>query len=251
MDELEASLDTAIYMVCISIRLILKKSEDDTKEKSELESIMHSLLLINELPLIDDPKYMDRCARMFYATISELPMSSNTEIVRLWSNWHRNELDNMVNRSQQYITVIAVSQNLDEMNRDDQDEEDEDVENDFLHKNEGVSGAVGYLRLIYYACILGGRLDTPERIQRERATEAEEMKFIQDSSINSDEVNYEIPITYRLDPLEESLDLRPIDCREPLLPFTRFINEVANQYINIQQVTLNLNFISLFSYFNI
>ena len=40
----------------------------------------------------------------------------------------------------------------------------------------GISGAVGCLRLIYYACIVGGRLDKAENIKRERELEAEDIK---------------------------------------------------------------------------
>ena len=38
----------------------------------------------------------------------------------------------------------------------------------------------------------------------------------------------------RLDPLEELLNIRLIDCREPKIPFDQFINEVANKHIDIQ-----------------
>ena len=44
-------------------------------------------------------------------------------------------------------------------------------------------------------------------------------------------------LTSRLDPLEEILNIRLIDCREPKIPHDQFINEVANKHIDIQSHT--------------
>jgi hypothetical protein len=85
---------------------------------------------------------------------------------------------------------------------------------------------------------MGGRLDSPEQIKIERDLELEEIKLIETSSA-SDENNTIFNDTTnvlntRLDPLEEALNIRPIDCREPKIPLDQFVNEVANKYIDIQ-----------------
>ena len=136
--------------------MILKKAE--TTSESDLVKIMHALLIVNELPMLEDPKYMDQCARIFYTTFSELPTRASVKIVQLWSKWTSDELKIFLDKLQQYITVCIISKNLEEEpNRNDEDDEDDDPMSDknCLHNNEGISGAVGCLKLLYYASALG------------------------------------------------------------------------------------------------
>jgi hypothetical protein len=207
--ELEKCIDMAIYTLCFKIRMTLKRID---LPETELDQILHAILVVNELPLLEDPKYMDRCAKIFYATINELPVLGAAKIAKLWSKWHSDELKVYLNKAQQYVTVVVISKNLDEESNRANDEDDDDFnenEKTCLHKNEGVSGAVGYLRLVYYASILGGRVDSEEQIRKERALEVEEMGVFEDTlaneengSIFSENINM---TTHMLDPLEKEL----------------------------------------------
>ena len=119
--------------------MTIKKNEIN---ETEMNEILHSLLVVNELPILEDPKYMDRSAKIFYATMSELPDKDSVKIVRMWSKWQTDELKILLDRLQQYITVCAISKNLDEESNNranDEDEEDAN-ENDrnCLHKSEGL-----------------------------------------------------------------------------------------------------------------
>jgi ubiquitin-protein ligase E3 A len=96
--------------------------------------------------------------------------------------------------------------------------------------------------------VLGGRLDSDEQIKRERTLESDEVTFFESilaheepsifgemgSSIGGGGGNNTNSLTSRLDPLEEILNVRLIDCREPKIPHDQFINEVANKHIDIQ-----------------
>lgn len=237
VEQLEETLDHAVYALCVSIKMILKKSDIS---EAEMNQILHSLLVVNELPILEDPKYMDRSAKIFYATFSELPDSASVNVVRMWSKWQTDELRILLDKLQQYITVCAISKNLDEEsnNRAD-DEDDESNENDknSLHKSEGIAGAVCCMRYIYYASLLGGRLDPEDQIKKEREIEEEETKFLQ-NSLRLEEnqmVNVEAhSMNYRIDPLEDILNIRPHDCREPKIPHEQFLNEIVNKFIDIQ-----------------
>lgn len=218
--------------------MTLKKSD---LGEEEMNQILHSLLVVSELPILEDPKYMDRSAKIFYATFSEVPDAHGVKIVRMWSKWQTDELRILLDKMQQYITVCAISKNLDEesQNRANEDEEDEvnESEKNCLHKSEGIAGAVGCMRFIYYASLLGGRLDPEDQIKKERAIEEEEMKLLESSfsleenSLLSDTFNL---LNNRIDPLEEILDIRPYDCREAKIPHEQFLNEIVNKFIDIQ-----------------
>lgn len=236
--KLEETLDHAVYALCISIRMTLKKSDIS---EVEMNQILHSLLVVNELPILEDPKYMDRCAKIFYATFSELPDSSSVKIIRMWARWQTDELRILLDKLQQYITVCAISKNLDEEsnNRANENEDDEinESEKNCLHKSEGIAGAVGVMRFIYYASLIGGRLDPEEQIKNERVIEEEEIKFLESSlSMEGDMAQNDslLSLSTRIDPLEEILSIRPYDCREPKIPHEQFLNEIVNKFIDIQ-----------------
>lgn len=98
IDELEKCLDLAVYALCFNVRMLLKPGAPTALSEQDLEQILHAILVVNELPLLEDPKYMDRCAKIFYATISELPVSESVKLVRLWSKWHSDELRVYLNK---------------------------------------------------------------------------------------------------------------------------------------------------------
>lgn len=107
-----------------------------------------------------------------------------------------------------------ISKNLDEEanrnNRNEDDDEDEFNETEkCMHHNEGIAGAVGYMRLIYYASIYGGRLDSPEQIKREHEIEADEMKKFEESLANEEASPVYVEninmTTCLLDPIEKEL----------------------------------------------
>ncbi len=236
-EMLEEALDHAVYALCISIKLTLKKGD---VSEIEMNQILHSLLVVSELPLLEDPKYMDRCAKIFYATFGEIPDSASVKVVRMWSKWSNDELRILLEKMQQYITVCAISKNLDEETNNRANDEDEEDANESdrncLHKSEGIAGAVGCMRFIYYASILGGRLDSEEQIMKERAIEEEELKYLKQSfQLEENHLNDAFSLfNTRADPLEEILNIKSYDCREPKIPHEQFLNEVINKFIDIQ-----------------
>lgn len=105
IDELERCIDMSVYALCISIRMLIKKPDI---KREEVEEMLNALLIVNELPIMDNPQYISRCIKIFYATISELESVDSVKIVTLWSKWHADELKVYLNRAQQYISVCIM-----------------------------------------------------------------------------------------------------------------------------------------------
>lgn len=102
-EELEKCLDMAVYALCFKIRMTLKNAASTTAtatpmSDADLVEILHALLIVNELSLLENLRYMNRCVKIFYATINELPVSGAAMIVRLWSKWHGDKLKVYVNK---------------------------------------------------------------------------------------------------------------------------------------------------------
>ena len=107
VDELERVIDLAVYALCISIRMMIKKTDMPNAER-EIEQMMHALLVINELPILENTQYIGKCIKTFYVTVSELTSLDCAKIVRMWALWHADELKIFLNRAQQYISVCIM-----------------------------------------------------------------------------------------------------------------------------------------------
>ena len=100
----------------------------------------------------------------------------------------------------------------------------------------GIAGAVGCMRYIYYASLIGGRLDREEQINKEREIEKEELQYLESSfgleenNLLNDTFNM---LNTRIDPLEDILNIRPYDCREPKIPHDEFLNEVIINFFYV------------------
>ena len=236
VEELDGALNKSVTTLCNTIRMTLCYKKD----LSDLETneILHALLIIHELPLLDNPQYIDQCAKYFYSTIAELSDSISVKVVKLWSRWSKKELKNILDKTQQYITVCIVTKNLSE-------NEDPTLPDNLnsIYKCSGILGAVSLLRILYYASIVGGQLDDKIILEKERGHENEENQYFeqqqqQHNTDNDDSQSFlseQYPQTLvKQDPLEELLNIRPIDCRNPKLSFNSFINEAANRFVLIQ-----------------
>lgn len=231
--ELESVFNQALYPLCVSINLQLKKKI----EEEELDKILHAILVVNELPILENPGYMDKCCKEFYSILTHLPVKASAKIVRLWSNWNADELRIFLYKAQQFITLEVVTKNMDLPNEDDDNEDDEDSESSpkkIIYKNDGIIGAVNYIRFIYYASLFGGRVDPERQIRKEREMEIEDASNLDRNDYQGNLYESSSDMVYFADPLEDELKIRPIDCRQSKIPNHEFINETLNQFIDVQ-----------------
>ncbi|RNA22112.1 ubiquitin- ligase E3A isoform X1 [Brachionus plicatilis] len=232
-DELESVFNQALYPLCVSINLQLKKKI----EEEEMDRILHAILVINELPILESPSYMDKCCKEFYSILTQLPAQASSKIVNLWSKWNADELRIFLYKAQQFITLEVVTKNMDLPSEDDENEDDDESETSakkIIYKNDGIIGAVNYIRFIYYASLVGGRVDPEKQIRKEREMEIEDTSSLDRIDYQGNLYEGSNDLIYLPDPLEEELKIRPIDCREPKIPNNEFVNETLNQFIDVQ-----------------
>jgi hypothetical protein len=109
LDELERVIDMSVYAMCFTIRMKLKRRPGAVElSEQELDQMLHALILVNELPILENPQYISQCVKAFYATVSELDARESAKIVKMWAAWHADELRIFLNRTQQYISVCIM-----------------------------------------------------------------------------------------------------------------------------------------------
>lgn len=231
--ELENIFNQALYPLCVSINLQIKKDLDE----EEIDKILHAILVVNELPILENPGFMDKCCKEFYSILTQLPTDASAKIARLWSKWNADELRMFLFKAQQFITLEVVTKNMDSPSEEDENDEDDEMVSSakkIIYKNEGIIGAVNYIRLIYYASLIGGRVDSDRQIRKEREMEIEDTSSLDRNEYQGNLYESSTDLIYFSDPLEEELKIRPIDCREPKIPNKEFINDTLNQFIDCQ-----------------
>ncbi|KAL3312588.1 Ubiquitin-protein ligase E3A [Cichlidogyrus casuarinus] len=91
------------------------------------------------------------------------------------------------------------------------------------------------LRIVFYASILASdRLDSPQQIQSERKLNAEFEQLVARRLEENGTLHLSLQVKNRIpscDPLGKFLGVSLIDCRNPVIPFSEFVNEILNTII--------------------
>ena len=83
-------------------------------------------------------------------------------------------------------------------------------------------------------------MDPPLLVEREHELEKQEIKFFEETVMALEEQSVfsdgssSLAANRSRDPLEEILNVKAIDCREPKITFEQFVNELANEHIDMQ-----------------
>lgn len=94
-----------------------------------------------------------------------------------------------------------------------------------------IIGATRVLKILFYANILGGKLDSPILVAEEkRMNECESLQELMQGAFGHDPKESTPP---KEDPLAKELGVEMLNCREPLIPYEDFVNEPLNDNLDI------------------
>lgn len=101
----------------------------------------------------------------------------------------------------------------------------------------GITSATCVLKILFYASVLSGGVDSPELLQREKERNDAESLFEHMQGAFGLEPKDSSPP--KEDPLAKECGIRVIDCRKPLIPFEDFINEPLNDNLDVELDYIN------------
>ena len=184
-------------------------------------------IIIMEIPQLSSLEYLENSIPQFCKTVGLLPMACQVRLTHYWSTYTHDRLLWMVCSIQQMITVKMITNTWSRTN--------------LVNDDDGITGAVKLMKLLYYACLLGGKLDPPETLSAERELEEEEevtddaLQPLQDLFPGGLGREHKEKVVPRVDPLEKLLNIRPTDCREPLVSLEEFVNESLSEAIEMDK----------------
>ncbi|KAL1023398.1 hypothetical protein UPYG_G00040320 [Umbra pygmaea] len=177
---------------------------------------LNIFIIVMENSNLHSPEYLEMAMPLFCKCMSKLPLPAQAKLARLWSQYSIEQIRRMMETFQQLITFTVISNEYDSDN--------------LVNDDEGVVAAARCLKLVFYANVLGGDLDTDHNEEEEPASESSELTL--QELLGEEQRSKKGP---RVDPLEKELGVRTLDCRRPLIPFEEFVNEPLNDVLEMDK----------------
>ncbi|UYV60364.1 UBE3A [Cordylochernes scorpioides] len=203
----------------INALIILSKNlEIDLKyHKAEEPSpkFLNTFAIVMEIPMLECPEYLEAALPAFCRAAALLPCEAQNKLARFWSTAGPARLKEMVDTLHHLITLRVVSERF--------------TREYCVNDEDTIVSATKLMKVLYYANIYGGEMDREEVIFEEtEQNDAEDT--LQDLLQGSKE-----PKQNKEDPLAQSLNVKVINCRKPIIPFEDFCNEPLSDHIEMDK----------------
>ncbi|XP_014005202.1 ubiquitin-protein ligase E3A isoform X2 [Salmo salar] len=179
---------------------------------------LNIFVIVMENSSLHSPEYLEMAMPLFCKCMSKLPLPALAKLTRLWSQYSVEHVRRMMETFQQLITYTVIS--------------NECGSDSLVNDDERVVAATKCLKLVFYANVLGGDLDTGHNEEEEEEPPSESSELTLQELLGEERRNKKGP---RVDPLEKELGVRTLDCRRPLIPFEEFVNEPLNDVLEMDK----------------
>lgn len=210
--QVEAALVNALIYLTPNVELDLEYL--DAYESNP--DYLNIFIIVMENCNLHSPEYLEVALPQFCKAMTQLPVGALARLARVWSAFSPTHLRRLMETFQQLITFTVVSNEYSSAN--------------LVNDDQTVVAATQCLKVVFYACILGGDVDVGHNDADEDDGEAEELSLHE--LLGEEQLYRKGP---RVDHLERALGVRPIDSVKPLLPFEDFVNESLNEVLEMDK----------------
>ncbi|XP_053680682.1 ubiquitin-protein ligase E3A [Anopheles nili] len=181
----------------------------------DLELAITAFVIAFETLLIGSADCLEGSFPRICAAVTHLPVWAQCRLVRIWAQHCQESIHPLLQQLQQLITISTLSINSYRHAR--------------IQEHDVVCNATKTMKLVYYSNILAGELepkhyreldlrDTSQQSYVPLYPENDEiMMIVEDRGTRQKKLE---------DPLVKELDVNPLDCRKPLVPYEEFYNEL-------------------------
>ncbi|XP_052902298.1 ubiquitin-protein ligase E3A [Anopheles moucheti] len=184
----------------------------------ELELFVTVFVIAFETLLVGAVDCLEGSFPRICTAVTWLPVWAQCRLVRIWAEHCKDSIHPLVQQLQQLITVSTLSMNT-------------SYQVVRINENGVVCNATKVMKLVYYANILAGELE-PKHYRELDLRDTSLPTYTYLSLIPEDDDMQMLdtegqPRQKKLeDPLIAELDVNPLDCRKPLVPYEEFYNEM-------------------------
>uniref|UniRef100_A0A3Q2Y5U8 Ubiquitin-protein ligase E3A n=1 Tax=Hippocampus comes TaxID=109280 RepID=A0A3Q2Y5U8_HIPCM len=213
IEQAESALLNALVYLTPNVELDLEYLEVYEANPDYL----NIFVILMENGNLHSPEYLELALPQLCKTMSKLPVAALTRLCKLWSGYDLPHIRRMMETFQQLITYTVVSR--------------EYSGEHLVNEDDTVVAACKCLKLVFYANILGGDVDTEHNDDDDGgAADSDELSLHE--LLGEERLYKKGP---QIDLLEKELGVRPIDSRKPLIPFEDFVNESLNDVVEMDK----------------
>lgn len=216
-----AALTNALTYLAKGVHIDLKFNPHILKQNPQLLNVF---VIVMELPCLSSPEFIDRAFPDFCKALSKLPLTGQCKLAKVWSKFGADWLQEKVRSLHQLITVRIVNN------------EGRWGRNYHINDDNDIASATKVMKILYYASIYGGEKDSDKTIAEEKAIN-EDDENLQDMLQFQGAVGHSEPKELRQqkdDQFAQQLSASSIDCRKPLVSYEEFVNELLNEYLDVE-----------------
>nr|XP_054754415.1 ubiquitin-protein ligase E3A-like [Lytechinus pictus] len=177
---------------------------------------LNFIIITMENPMMSSPEYLEVAFPTFCRALSHLPLPACCSLARVWAKFSPENLTRKVQSLQQLITFKVLSGHFNSGPR-----------RNTVNEDDAITSATDCMKILYYACILGGEVERQSRL----STEEEELNLQEFLGAIGHENKERKPP--KEDSFAKELGLTVLDCRKPLIPFSEFYNEPLNDQLEV------------------
>ncbi|XP_063068463.1 ubiquitin-protein ligase E3A-like isoform X2 [Engraulis encrasicolus] len=213
-DKVEAAFLNALVYLSPNVECDLTYHNVYSRDPNYL----NLFVIVMENSNLHSPEYLEIALPQFCKAMSKLPLPAQAKLARLWSRYRTEQIRRMMETFQQLITYKVISNEFSSRN--------------LVNDDDAVVAATKCLKIVYYANVLGGDIDTEHNEEEDEEPLPESSDLTLQELLGEERRNKKGP---RVDPLETELGARVSDCRKPLIPFEEFINEPLNDILEMDK----------------
>ncbi|XP_072390654.1 ubiquitin-protein ligase E3A [Diabrotica undecimpunctata] len=200
--------ENALVNALVTLAGNLQMDLPTRKDKGNHEDIVNVLLIVFEIPALGSGDLLETALPAICRAAQRLPIEVQASLARQWSGVARTSIKSILENLQQLITLRVIMTPF---------------QRDFFVQDENViTSATKLMKIVYYANILGGVLESPA---------------LRSPSLSdfSEGITIKPKNTLPSDPLAEELGIHVLDCRTPYIPFTEFYNEPLSDAVEMDR----------------
>ncbi|KAL4230130.1 Ubiquitin-protein ligase E3A [Mactra antiquata] len=209
-----------------ALRTLSKTLDMDLRYTRQIENIpnyLNMFVIVLEIPFLHSPEYIESAFPDFCKSMGHLPLKGQAKLAKYWASLGPDKLRDMVLSLQQLITVKLI------------DGESRWNQGWNLNSEDAITGPIKVMKILYYASMYGGEVDSKLILQEEKQILESESQlqheFLGASAMGHD---FKEPRIIPEDPLAVELGVNHADCQKPLVQYEDFVNDTLNEYISVE-----------------
>lgn len=211
--QLKTSIfENALVNALVTLAGNLQMELPTRKEKDSHDDIVNVLLIVFEIPALGSGDFLETALPAICRASQWLPVEVQATLARMWAGPGRSTIRNILENLQQLITLRVI---VTPFHRD-----------FFIQDENVITSATKLMKILYYANILAGVLESPA------LRNTDDMGDSMDESFLAVKLNKSIAPE---DSLAKVLGVHILDCRKPFLAFSEFYNEPLSDMVEMDR----------------